>query len=56
MARALKRRVEALGGAWSPALYSQMAQRWPEGVTDEQLDGCATALLRGGLRIVGGAA
>jgi hypothetical protein len=56
MARALKRRVEALGGTWSPALYAQMAQRWPDGVTEEQLDGCATALLRGGLRVVGGAA
>lgn len=57
MARGLKRRVEALGGTWCAAeMYAQMVQRWPEGVTDEQLDACATALLRGSLRVVGGAA
>lgn len=56
MARELKQRVESLGGEWSAALYAQMAERWPEGVTEDQLDGCATALLRGGLRLVSGGA
>lgn len=57
MARGLKRRVEALGGTWCAAdMYAQMVQRWPDGVTEDQLDACATALLRSGLRVVGGAA
>lgn len=56
MAVALKRRVEQRGGTWSAVLYQQMALRWPAGVTEEQLDDCAVQLLRGGLRIAGGAA
>jgi hypothetical protein len=56
MAVALKRRVEQRGAEWTALLYQQMATRWPNGVTEEQLDDCAVQLLRGGLRIAGGAA
>lgn len=56
MARGLKRRVEERGGAWNADLYARMAAMWPEGVPDEQLDDCAVALLRGGLRAVAGGA
>lgn len=56
MARGLKRRVEERGGAWSADLYARMAAMWPDGVPDEQLDDCAVALLRGGLRAVAGGA
>jgi len=56
MARGLKRRVEERGGTWSAELYARMAALWPDGVPDEQLDECAVALLRGGLRAVSGGA
>lgn len=56
MARALKRRMEEIGGRWDAQLYARMAELWPEGVPEEQLGECMTALLRGGLRAVGGAA
>lgn len=56
MARGLKRRVEERGGAWNADLYARMAATWPDGVPDEQLDDCAIALMRGGLRTVGGSA
>ncbi|HET8898430.1 MAG TPA: hypothetical protein VFN09_06655 [Rhodanobacteraceae bacterium] len=56
MARALKRRVEQLGGGWSAEMYARMAELWPDGVPEEQLDACATQLLRGGLRAVAGGA
>lgn len=56
MARALKRRVEERGGAWSADQYVRMAALWPDGVPEEQLDDCAVALMRGGLRAVMGGA
>ncbi|MFA5589822.1 MAG: hypothetical protein WDA70_03765 [Lysobacteraceae bacterium] len=56
MARALKRRVEERGGAWSADQYARMAALWPDGVPEEQLDDCAVALMRGGLRAVMGGA
>lgn len=56
MARGLKRRIEERGGTWDAGLYGRMAALWPDGVTEEQLDECAVALLRGGLRAVGGGA
>lgn len=54
MARGLKRRVEERGGSWGTAQYARMAALWPDGVPEEDLDACAVALLRGGLRAVGG--
>lgn len=56
MAMALRRRVTARGGEWTAELYARMAERWPDGVTEDQLDECAVQLLRGGLRAVGGGA
>jgi hypothetical protein len=56
MARGLKRRVEARGGAWNADLYARMTVLWPDGVPDEQLDDCAVALMRGGLRALAGGA
>lgn len=55
MALALRKRVEARGGTWSADLYAQMSQRWPDGVTEDQLDACAVSLMRAGLRAVGAA-
>ena len=54
MARGLKRRVEERGGTWGADLYARMAALWPDGVPEEQLDDCAVALMRGGLRAVAG--
>lgn len=56
MAKALKARIESRGGTWSAELYARMAALWPDGVIESQIDECAVALLRGGLRIAGGAA
>lgn len=56
MARALKRRVEERGGTWGADQYARMAALWPDGAPEEQLDDCAVALMRGGLRAVGGGA
>lgn len=56
MARGLKRRIEERGGTWNPDLYPRIAELWPAGVAEEQLDDCLVTLLRGGLRVAGGAA
>jgi transposase InsO family protein len=56
MARGLKRRVEERGGTWGADLYARMAETWPAGVPEEDLDACAVQLLRGGLRAVAGGA
>lgn len=56
MAMALRKRVEARGGQWTAAIYARMAERWPDGVTEDRLDDCVVQLLRGGLRVAGGAA
>lgn len=56
MARALKRLVEERGGAWGADQYARMAALWPDGAPEEQLDDCAVALMRGGLRAVAGGA
>lgn len=56
MARGLKRRVEERGGTWGADLYARMAALWPDGAPEEQLDDCTVALMRGGLRAVGGGA
>lgn len=56
MAKALKARIESRGGAWTGELYARMAERWPGGVLEQDLDGCAAQLLQGGLRVVGGEA
>lgn len=56
MARGLKRRVEERGGTWNPGLYPRIAELWPAGVPEEQLDDCLVTLLRGGLHVAGGAA
>jgi hypothetical protein len=58
-ARALKPLVERAGGMWSPEHYQRTVSRWPEGVPYDQVDAWAaelTAPVRGGLRVVGGAA
>jgi transposase InsO family protein len=56
LAMALRRRVEARGGSWTPQLFAVATERWPEGVTEEQLDAAAVALMSPTLRVAGGAA
>lgn len=56
MARELKRRVEDRGGTWSAELYARMAERWPDGTTEDDLDGCTRALMAPALRAVAGGA
>lgn len=56
MAMALRIRIEARGGTWSAQLYARMAERWPVGITEDQLDDCTVQLLRTGLRVAGGTA
>ncbi len=56
MARGLKWRIEQRGMQWSADLYARMTTLWPDGVPEERLDECVSTLLRGGLRVAGGAA
>lgn len=56
-ARELKARVEDRGGTWTAELYARVSERWPEGVTEDQLDAAAVQLMAPVLRaVVGGAA
>lgn len=55
MARSLKARIEARGMSWSPDMYQRMTALWPDGVPEEQLNECVSALLRNGMRIAGAA-
>lgn len=58
-ARALKPLVERAGSSWSAELYQRTVTRWPDGVPYDQVDAWAAELavpVRGGLRVVGGAA
>lgn len=54
--RELVRRVESRGHVWTPQHYARAAERWPEGLPDEQLDAAALQLIAPTLRAVGGAA
>lgn len=53
LAQLLKRRLDARGANWTPALYELVLSRWPQGVTEDQIDDCVVVLLRGSMRVAG---
>ena len=58
-AQALRPLVARVGGTWSAEYYQRTVARWPDGVPYDQVDAWAAELVapvRGGLRVVGGAA
>lgn len=54
-AQQLRERVQERGGHWSPEMYARMAERWPEGAFEADLDAGALWLLTPALRAVGAA-
>jgi hypothetical protein len=52
--RELRRLVIERGAQWTPELYAQAQQRWPEGLTEDELPPAVLQLLRPVLRAVGG--
>lgn len=55
-AKELRRLVIERGAQWSPELYAQAQQRWPEGLTEDELAPAVLQLLRPALRAIGGGA
>lgn len=56
LVKLLKIRVEERGLAWNPDWWGVVAQRWPNGLTEEQLDAAAGSLLTPNLRAIAGGA
>ena len=55
-AKELRRLVIERGAQWSPEMYAQAQQRWPEGLTEDELSPAVLQLLRPALRAIGGGA
>ena len=55
LAQMLKRKLAARGASWTPDLYRLVLSRWPQGVTEDQIEDCVVVLLRGSMRIAGAA-
>lgn len=55
-AKELRRLVIERGAQWSPEMYAQARQRWPEGLTEDELAPAVLQLLRPALRAIGGGA
>jgi hypothetical protein len=56
LVKLLKIRVEERGQVWNPDWWGVVAQRWPNGLTEEQLDAAAGSLLTPNLRAIAGGA
>lgn len=56
LVKLLKIRVEERGIAWNPDWWGVVAQRWPNGLAEEQLDAAASSLLTPSLRAIAGGA
>lgn len=54
--RELKRRMELRGGTWTPEHYATAQQRWPDGLTEDELDSAVVALMAPALRAIAGGA
>ena len=52
--RELRRLVIERGAQWTPEMYAQAQQRWPDGLTEDELPPAVLQLLRPALRAVGG--
>jgi hypothetical protein len=52
--RELRRLVIDRGAQWTPEMYAQAQQKWPEGLTEDELPPAVLQLLRPALRAVGG--
>lgn len=55
-AKELRRLVIERGAQWTPEMYAQAQQRWPEGLTEDELAPAVLQLLRPALRAIGGGA
>lgn len=56
LVKLLKLRVEERGIQWNPDWWGTVQQRWPSGLTEEQLDTAASSLLTPNLRAISGGA
>jgi hypothetical protein len=52
----IKRRVEDRGAQWQPAFYAVCAERWPDGLLEDEFDGAVRQLLAPKLTAIGGGA
>lgn len=54
--RELKRRLEDRGGTWTADHYARAQQRWPEGLTEDEIDAAVVQLMAPALRAIAGGA